>query len=344
MNSTLKKAREKLEGKCDALLIASSGDNPDRNIQYYAGVDAIVSGVFYWQFNSSPFVVVGDYNQKASVRKYKREERETAYKLMGKAGGKRIGFNGDYFSVNALKRVRKRLRKYLPGAKLVDVSKELSLIRAIKTQTELKAVRKAAAITKRAFRIAEDGIQEGKRERDIFADITSFYYRKGAGLAFEPIVASGRNTLLVHTGATEKRIKPTDTVIVDTGSRWNGYCSDFTRSYCLKPNAKKKELLELVEQANALGRDIVEPGMTAGELYEATNKFFGKYAKYWPYGLGHGVGLDIHEYPSLSSESKDILEKGMVFTIEPGLAIPGIGGARLEHTGVLTSKGFRILW
>lgn len=338
MNS-LKKIKDKLEDKCDSLLIISSGGNPDMNIRYYAEMDEIASGVFYWNFNSSPFVVISDLKHQSGVEKIKREERDTAYEEIKDAGGARIGYNADYVSVNLMKRLRKKLK----GKKFVDVSEELALARAVKGKKELKEISKACALTKNSFEKAQESICEGKREVEVFTDLTDHYYHNGATLAFNPIVASGENSLYVHATPTRKKIKDTDTVIVDTGSRWNGYCSDFTRTYCMKATSKKKHLIELVEQANGFARDEVQESMSAGELYAKVKEFFGEKARYWPYGLGHGVGLEVHEYPSLSDGSEHLLEKGMVFTIEPGLAVPGVGGARLEQTGVLTSNGFKIL-
>jgi len=339
MRTQLKKIKERVEEKVDAVLIVSSGDTPDPNIRYYAGMDEIASGVFYWKFSGAPFVVVSDNKHPAGVRRIKRKTRDTPYELIKKAGGKRIGYNANYISVNRLKSLKKKLK----GVKFIDVSEELALVRSIKTPSELKEIRKACALTKKAFDVAEEGILKGVRERDLFADITSFYFKKGAQLAFEPIVASGENTLFIHTSATAKKIRASDTVIVDMGAKINGYHSDFTETYCVKPTKAKYELLETVGMANAYARDLACAGMTANDLCLAVKDFFGNQAKYWPYGLGHGVGVEIHEYPSLSIGSDHVLEKGMVFTIEPGLALPGIGGARLEQTGVLTSKGFKIL-
>ncbi|MCD4740045.1 M24 family metallopeptidase [archaeon] len=339
MKPALKKIKERVESKIDALLIVSSGDAPDPNMRYYAEMDEIVSGVFYWNLKGTPFVVVSDSKHSAGVRKIKRKTRDTPYELICKAGGKRIGYNANYISINRLKSLKKKLK----GVKFIDVSEELTLVRSIKMPSELKEMKKASSLTKRAFKIAEESVLAERKELELFADLTSFYYKKGAQLAFDPIVASGKNTLYIHTNATNKKMKSSDTVIVDMGAKWNGYCSDFTETYCVNPNKARYELLETVGMANAYARDLVCPGMTAGDLCLAVKDFFGKQAEYWPYGLGHGVGVEIHEYPSLSLNSNHVLEKGMVFTIEPGLAVPGVGGARLEHTGVLTSKGFKIL-
>ena len=175
----------------------------------------------------------------------------------------------------------------------------------------------------------------------MLASLVGYYAKKGVHLAFDPIVQNAGNTLYTHSYPTTQ--KASGTVIVDTGCRVNGYCSDLTRTFAFKANKKQLQVIELVKKANKFAMQNVEVGMPCGELYARVKKFLGPKARYWRYGLGHGVGLDIHEAPDIGAGSNDVFEPGMVFTIEPGLAIPGVGGARHEVTGVLTRKGFKVL-
>jgi len=334
------KLNELIRNKCDAVLLMSRSTNPDTNVQYYSGLDVFsASAVLYWKIGNEPLLFLGDARHKANVEKVEIEKREDIYKHIRRRRHKTIGVNYEYVSMNTMKRLRKELK----GVRFVDISNELKKIREIKERREIKYIQEACRHTKKALRIAENAIYEEKKESDIMAEIMYYYNKKSLKPSFDPIVASGRNGLYVHVSPQSKKVKKTDVVIVDTGCRVEGYCSDMTRTFCIKPNKKQEEMIWLVAEANILAAKHCYAGMSASELYELVHAFFGKRAKYWKYGLGHGVGLDIHESPSITKESKDVLLEGMVFTIEPGLAIPGVGGARFEDTGLLTAKGFKKL-
>ena len=329
------KLDELVANKCDTVFVTSMGDMPDMNLQYYSGMDAQhASGAVMWKIGKEPVLVTRDTKQKRKVRLVAKRNNDTVYKELKKKRPKRIGVNMDYLPVNWVKRIRKKA-----GVRLVDISKELKQVRAIKEKGEIKNISAACGETRKALKKLKT---VGRTEAEVYQDLVSFYAGKGLGLAFDPIVAAGKNTRLIHTRATRKRIGKRDSVIIDTGCRVNGYCSDITITKCASPDARTEKMLLRVFEANRLARSEVRPGMKAKELCEMVKDCFGKYSKYWVYGLGHGVGLSIHEFPSLSLESDDVLKEGMVFTIEPGLVGPG-QGARIEHTGVLTKKGFRVL-
>lgn len=333
------KRTEKLEAlvgkKCDTILIVNGADRPDYNLEYYSGADAtLTSGAVFWKVGKEPTLVCRDTKQKKKVKVIQKKDKDTLYKELRKKRPKKIGVNMEYVSVNGLKRMKKKT-----GAKFVDISKELKQVRAIKEKAEQKRISKACDETRKALKKLEIS---GRYEADVYSDIVSSYAKRALQLAYDPIVASGKNTQLIHSFPTRKRIGKSDAVIIDTGCRYEGYCSDITITHCEKPDAKTEEMLLTVYGANKLAQREARPGMKAKELCEIVKDYFGKYSKYWTYGLGHGIGLEVHEGLSLSLESESILEKGMVFTLEPGLIGPG-QGARVEHTGVLRAKGFKIL-
>jgi Xaa-Pro aminopeptidase len=338
----LERVRRALSIKADALLVAS-GDRMDMNFQYLSGVDALAAGgVFYWRFAREPFAITWDYRHGASVRKIRRAGKGQLIEEAKKRGRpKRVGVVMDALPASSLAHFRKEFSKI--GARLVDVSKELAGVRAIKEKGELRAMQKAARETRGAFKTAKDGVEDGETEAEIAGDIAEDFIERGLRLAFDPIVQSGPNCQFVHSFPTKRKIRASDTVIVDIGCRVNGYCSDFTRTFCVEPSRKQETMLGIVREASLLGQSLVRPGVRSGEPYEKVREFLGASAKYWNYSLGHGVGLDVHETPWLAKEQKARLAEGMTVTVEPGLAVPGVGGSRIENTGVVTRKGFKIL-
>ncbi|MFC2175074.1 M24 family metallopeptidase [archaeon] len=321
--------------KCDTVLIPSSGMAPDMNLQYYSGIDATqAGGAVLWRVGKDPVLVARDSKQKRKAKLVVRKDQKTVYRELKKRRAKRIGVNMDYLSVNAAKKIRKE-----SGAKLVDISKELKQVRAIKEKGELKSISLACGETRKALKKLR---LLGRSEKAVYADLVSSYAARGLPLAFDPIVAAGKNTGLIHTRPTATRIGKRDCVIIDTGCRVNGYCSDITITRCEAPDSRTEGMLLSVFEASKLALREARPGMKAKDLCESVKACFGRRAKYWAYGLGHGIGLGVHESPSLSLESDDVLEAGMVFTLEPGLVGPG-QGARIEYTGVLTKNGFRVL-
>ena len=329
----MKSLNKLLELNVDSVLLTSSPGNPDMNVQYYSGLSCLdVAGRFYYDFKRAPLVFISDYKHKARVEKRKGRWKEMLELVKPK---KRIGVNAAHLTLAQAKALRKK------GVRLVDISKELSKIRSIKTKKEIQNIAKACGHTKKALAIAKKDVESGVKETDVLASLVEYYAKKGVRLSFDPIVQNAGNTLYTHSYPTTQKAR--GTVIVDTGCRVNGYCSDLTRTFAFKANKKQLQVIRLVKKANKFAMNIVEPGMPCKELYTKVKKFLGPKARYWKYGLGHGVGLDIHEAPGIGAGSNDVFEPGMVFTIEPGLAIPGVGGARLEHTGVLTRKGFKVL-
>jgi Xaa-Pro aminopeptidase len=343
------KLRERLRGKVDAILIVSNDDSPDMNLQYYTGLRALTSsGALFMKLNSEPILIVSDIEQASRQTGIKnlveRKRKEDLYNRIKEAGyPKRIGINAEYLSLASVRKLRGNLRK----VRFVDISEHLKSIRAVKDKTELTSIKKACELSRKAIKIARDMVKDNKTEREIYSELVYFYYRNGSEpVPFHPLVASGpENSVYMHTGPTGRKIKDEDLVIVDTGCRVNGYCSDLTRTFCNNRGGEEKRVLNLVEKANRTAMERVRAGMTGDKAYKIAKKIFEmeNMDRFWKYGLGHGVGLDIHEAPNLLPESKDELKTGMVFTIEPGLAIPGVGGARLEHTGVLTKGGFDVL-
>ncbi len=254
----------------------------------------------------------------------------------------RVGFDGAYFSFNEYK----ALQELLGNVQLESV--DLSNIRMIKDKKELDYLVKAAQIADEAFYDLMDEIEPGMTELELAARLE--YYMRSLGsekTSFDTIVASGERGALPHGTATEREIDLGDFVTFDFGAVYRGYHSDMTRTIHmgLVTAAWQKEIYSVVEEAQRKGMKAARVGMTGLELDAVVRKVIedAGYGEYYIHGTGHGVGLEIHEMPNINKRGNTVLQTGMIFTIEPGIYIPGKGGVRIEDTVVLTEEGARAL-
>ena len=212
-------------------------------------------------------------------------------------------------------------------------------IRAIKDEDEIKKIQKAQKIALDAFDAVKHEIIVGVTESYVAARLEFLMKQAGAEkVAFETIVASGANSALPHARSTDKKIEVSDSVIVDFGGTYQGYCSDFTRTILMpKASAQLYAIYEVVETAQKKALAIAKQGMHAKEIDRAARNYIDTkgYGQYFTHSTGHGVGMAVHELPHISLNSETILRKGHVITIEPGIYIPGVGGVRLEEMVIL---------
>ena len=214
-------------------------------------------------------------------------------------------------------------------------------LRKIKNEKELELMRKAGELTGEGMKAAYKTIKPDVREYEVAAEIEYAMRKKGSwGTAFDTIVASGARSAFPHGGCTDRKIGNGDLVVVDVGATYQHYRSDMTRTIVAgKPSAKQKKIYEVVRQAQEAALQAVKPKAKARDIDAIAREIIEKagYGRYFVHGLGHGVGLEVHEPPKLSRESKDRLAVGNVVTIEPGIYITGFGGIRIEDT-VLVGK------
>jgi len=232
--------------------------------------------------------------------------------------------------------------------KPVEMSAPLAKIRSAKEAGEIRSIKKAAGINARALEKVLALFRAGVSEKDIAADLE--YQMKKFGAAersFDTIIASGPRGALPHGRASEKRLKSGELAVVDFGCLYNNYCSDETVMVGIgRLSAEQKEAHEIVSEARQRAFDVIRPGARLAEIDAAAREFvksskFGKFA--FGHGLGHGIGLRVHEWPSLSPASEAVAEEGMIFSIEPGIYVPGKFGVRLEDLVLVTKNGFRKL-
>lgn len=217
--------------------------------------------------------------------------------------------------------------------------------RSIKDSTEIVSIRTAARIAAKALRQIRRYINPGITENEL-AGILDFQIRKlGAKSSFDTIVAFGPNASLPHHQPGDKRLKSNDTILIDFGVRYKGYCCDLTRCFSIgRPNAFYKKVYNAVQEAQATALKIIKPGVKISLVDAAAREIIAKYdLPIYGHGTGHGLGLEVHEEPLLSAESKGKLQAGMVFTMEPAVYIPGKLGVRIEDDILVTKTGCRIL-
>jgi Xaa-Pro aminopeptidase len=250
----------------------------------------------------------------------------------------RIGFEANVLPWSFAEQLREGGVELVPRKGLVEQ------LRAVKDEGELAAFRRACAITDRMFeRLTSEVRFVGRRERDVAWDIVGIYHEEGAEEpAFEAIVGSGPNGALPHARAGDRVIEAGELVVIDTGCRVDGYVSDYTRTLATgELDTEMREAYDVVLTAQLAGLDAIRPGETgiyvdaaARDVIEAS-EFNGTFG----HGLGHGLGLDVHESPRLSTESPDTLAVGNVVTVEPGVYLPGRFGIRIEDDVVVTPDG-----
>lgn len=262
--------------------------------------------------------------------------------LLKKDGVKRLGFESKAISHEQFLKYNEVLE--------VELQKTTDLIeglRVIKGPEEIEKIKKAVEITDAAFAHILGIIKPGVTEREIALELEFFQKRMGGEKnAFDFIVASGQRSSLPHGVASDKVIEKGDFVTLDFGVFYQGYCSDLTRTVVVgEPDEKQKEIYGLVLKAQLAVIERVKAGMSCKEVDEIARGIIGEagYRENFGHGLGHGIGLEIHEAPRVSFTSETILQPGMVVTNEPGIYIPGWGGIRIEDDLLITEEGCEVL-
>jgi len=219
-------------------------------------------------------------------------------------------------------------------------------IRSVKDEAEIMLIRKAGRITKNAFRQAQKILKPGAKEEKLALLLQRCMEESGAGPAFPIIAASGERTFFPHAIPTTSVISDHDWVMVDFGAKYSGYCSDITRIFFPgKKDKKAVEILRILSAAKKAAEKKAGPGVSAKDVDAAGRNVLKEKGldQYFIHSIGHGVGLSVHEEPTLSPRSQDILKPGMVITIEPAVYIPGWGGMRVEDTYLVTETGLENL-
>ena len=318
------------------------------NIRYLAGFTGS-DGALVLSREKGWFLTDSRYTTQASLEviglevvEY-RVKKEGLASLLTAESMRKVGFEAEHTSVS----FAQALGETLPGTELLPVGIELDDIRLVKGANELLLLEKSAVIASEALLGIKELIRPGVREREIALELEFAMKRGGAEeKAFDFIVASGVRGALPHGKASDKLIESGELVTIDFGAVYCGYHSDETVTVAVaKTDSKQREIYSIVKDAHDKALEAVKPGISLKELDCIARDFIAEkgYSDYFGHGLGHGVGLEVHERPVVSPRSEQTAEEGMVFTIEPGIYIPDWGGVRIEDTVVVTNDGFRLL-
>lgn len=241
----------------------------------------------------------------------------------------------------------RNLRLKAGSKELIEMQKQITAPRRVKDNTEIEKIAEAERIGDEAFCYVLDRIRAGRTERDVALDIEFFMKKQGASaLSFDTISASGLRSAMPHGTATDKPLAKGDFLTLDFGCVYEGYCSDMTRTVVIgHADERQREIYNIVLKAQQSSLDALAAGKRCDEIDAAARKIIkdAGYGDNFGHGLGHSVGIEIHENPSLSPKCTDVIEIGNVLTVEPGIYIEGFGGVRIEDLTAVTSNGVKNL-
>jgi len=263
--------------------------------------------------------------------------------LVHQAGAKGVGFESTHLTVDQ----HQEWQEVAEGFELVPTKELVERIRAIKDEGELGKIRKAIALADEAFAHIVGFIEPGMTEKEVAWELEVFMRTRGAEkLAFDIIVGSGPNGAMPHATVSERAIRAGEPIVIDMGAMVDSYNSDLTRTICAgRPNDKFKEIHAIVLEAQLTAEQSIKPGMQGKQADGIARQVIEEagYGENYGHPLGHGVGLAVHEKPGVGRLSEDVLEPGMVFTVEPGIYLPGWGGVRIEDIVVMSEDGVEVL-
>jgi len=242
---------------------------------------------------------------------------------------KSIGFESKYITAYNLD----RLKQEMPEISFITLDCIIEEQRQIKTEPEIEKIKTAIKIAEDVFEESLNFLKSGITEKKLASIITEMLFLRSEGPSFPTIVASGPNSALPHAIASDREIKEHEPIIVDMGARYDGYCSDMTRTMFIdEPSDNFKEIYRTVKDAQEFALKNIREGLTGKEIDNIARNFIKEkgFGRYFIHSLGHGVGIAVHEAPTLSRRNRKKIQKGSVVTVEPGIYIPGLGGVRLE--------------
>lgn len=333
----------------DALLFHTSETLPSANVRYLTGFTGSDASVL---LTSTERHIFTDGRYKTQMRQETtgfrlhviRKPLDALSRTVRKSDVRRLGIEAPNVSYGFVT----ELARKIPQTEMVSLSRRfLENFRIRKSPEEKARIEKAAAIASRSCRQLLESQISGRSEVSVTEELESlFKVNLGQGIAFDTIVASGERSALPHGMPSDKVIRQGELLIIDFGCRFEGYNSDETVTCVVgEPSPAQKEIHETVYQAHMKAIEHLEIGISPRDVDRVARQIIDKagYGKYFLHGLGHGVGLEVHEPPYLSYRGRGVIDEGMVFTIEPGIYIEGVGGVRLESLVYMGRDGPELL-
>ncbi len=337
----LKQIRERINQLgADALLVT----NP-ANVRYLSQFRSPEDGRVFISNDQAVLITDGRYiaqaDQESSLEVEIAPQSWLAY-VSEKAGNLRLALEADHLTHSMFEKFAEALSQ-----KPIASNGLVAELRLHKSPKEIDLLKEAARITDAAFGHILNYIRAGVQEIDVALELERFMRKQGAeSKSFEIIVASGYRSAMPHGVASDKVIEMGDLVTLDFGAKFAGYHADMTRAVAVgEISDELKAMYDAVLEAQTTALNALAPGKNGQELDALARSLLAKAGleQYFSHGLGHGVGLDIHEGPRLSKQVSQVLEPGMAVTVEPGVYIPGNGGVRIEDLAVITESGFERL-
>jgi len=326
----------------DVALFYNLGMETNPNMFYFSGYSGL--GALIIPKKQRPFLIAPKMElqraRKSMIKRVyvmdKKKFFESVHTIIKRNNlkGKKIAIDNNNFSLNAYKHFKKQFKK----TRTKDISLDCLKLRQIKTQKEIKTIKKGFNYGNIIIKKTINNFRDFKTESDVAAFLEYESKKLGLGLSFPPIVASGKNGSMPHYEPRNIKLNK-GFCVIDFGVKYKGYCTDITRTiYLGKINKKEKEVYNfLLNIQKNIIKDI-KINDNCGKIYDGCVKDLKKYSKYFIHGLGHGVGVEIHELPNLTLGSKDKIVENMVFTIEPGIYLPRKFGIRIEDTVIMEEK------
>jgi len=336
----LQKILEK--GKSDFALFYNLGMETNPNMFYFSGYRGL--GALIIPKKKQPFLIAPKMElqraKKSMIKKVyvmdKKKFFESTYAIIkrNKLQSKKIAIDNNNFSLNVYRHLKKQFKK----TKTKDISLDCLKLREIKTQKEIKIIKKGFNYGNNIIKKTINSFKDFKTESDVAAFLEYEAKKLGLDLSFPPIVASGKNGSIPHYEPRNINLNK-GFCVIDFGIKYKGYCTDITRTiYIGKPNNKDKHIYNFLLNIQKNIINNIKINDNCGKIYEKCVKDLKNYGKYFIHGLGHGIGVEIHEFPNLTLNSKDSIMENMVFTVEPGIYLPGKFGIRIEDTVIMEKK------
>lgn len=340
---------KKLRGRMAASSLDSLLVSGRENVYYFSGFTGGESPLLVGE---ERVVLITDFRYReqaeeelvpgCEVRLRSASWAEAVSSLAREAGFRRIGFEEDGLGWAA----HEQLEAKLPGKKLIPAGNLITALRMVKEPAELGLIRSASKRTVRILSRIRSSARPGMAEDGLASRLAAAFCRAGGEPAFDPIVAAGAHSSHPHAVPSDRKLRRGEICLIDLGGRWGLYNCDLTRTLAGGTYPRRFKTIYravLAAQERAIG--AVRPGVRTSEIDRLARAGLnaGGLGEYFGHGLGHGVGLSVHERPAINSRSEEILMEGMVFTVEPGVYIPGWGGVRIEDTVLVTAGGCEVL-